>query len=546
MTRDNLSTGKSKLPRAKQSHHQSTACVVNESKTTTLSTQTLKIDGEEIPLLEISNQGDVILDLLFQNSSDCTRSIVPKDGSANSNKSKNQIGNLKIIAPHVRICYRVKLETLTKSSSYFRLLFSTQFAEGIATQNTIQILREESSNDQKDKEKNKNQLDDNYLSKIPDVVKKLARTKIIDEDLATKTLGREFIFGDILRVIHGLEPIHTPYTTLSWTILVLLADNYDVVPCISCYFQKACLSHINRINSNKNEEVLRQKILIQYHMEKGPRFTLSTKDLIMRGSTFIETTKTSSKNMKGVWWDLPYGIESEIAYRRACVLRTIASIQTQFLNLYSSRELQCKLGYVSSNNCDSFQLGEMVKFLTKKELLFLISFQPTLFDDDSESCSWPKAYTGDIDTLIGKLRQCPSYKLDEYHSHCGLRSRLIPALDYIMSCLSVGLGIRLIHKKGSYMSQPHFISWRSSSTSADREYRPVWTKADKGKVVDCAESDEKKESLVFQFALAARNKLLWSLGEKEVRDLFTAKSWNWITEQDVDSERLGISFGVMK
>lgn len=228
------------------------------------------------------------------------------------------------------------------------------------------------------------------------------------------------------------------------------------------------------------------------------------------------------------------------------MLRTIASIQNQALSLYSSKELQCKLGYGSSASCDSFQLGEMVKFLSRKSLLFLISFQPAVLDDYSESLNWPEAYTGDIDTLIAILRQCPSYQLDENHNHCGLRSRLLPALDYIKSCLTVGLGIRLIHGKGSNKLQTHFSSWRASEIFTEQEAKPVWVTTDNGKVIDCTESDDQKSSLSFQFALAAKNKLRWSLGENEARDLFTAHHWNWIIEKNVDSERLGTAFGVMK
>jgi hypothetical protein len=103
---------------------------------------------------------------------------------------------------------------------------------------------------------------------------------------------------------------------------------------------------------------------------------------------------------------------AECAYRRTCVLRTIASIQNQFLTLYSSRDRQCKLGYDSSSSCDSFQLGEMIKFLTKKNLLSLVPFQ------ENPDYIWPEAYNGDVDYLISILRQCPSYQIDHNHAHC--------------------------------------------------------------------------------------------------------------------------------
>jgi hypothetical protein len=106
-------------------------------------------------------------------------------------------------------------------------------------------------------------------------------------------------------------------------------------------------------------------------------------------------------------------VPAECAYRRTCVLRTIASIQNQFLTRYSSsKDRQCKLGYDSSSSCDSFQLGEMIKFLTKKKLLSLVPFQ------EDPDYILPETYNGDLDYLITILRQCPSYQIDHNHAHC--------------------------------------------------------------------------------------------------------------------------------
>lgn len=218
MARNSLSTTASKPSQTKvasQSSSSSSLHTINKNKTSNaatslreneLSIQILEINEEKIPLIEISEQGDVILDVTFQNSSDCTRSIIPKDHKPNNNKNINIIGYMKkpLVPSSQRICYRVKKKLLENISNYFRLLFSTQFAEGIAVQNTIKVLRDKAATIQGNGEKELNQEDDNYLLKITDVVKKLPRIKIIDEDLATRTVGRELIFDDILRVIHGL------------------------------------------------------------------------------------------------------------------------------------------------------------------------------------------------------------------------------------------------------------------------------------------------------------------------------------------------------
>ncbi|RKF65445.1 putative hydroxyproline-rich glyco protein [Golovinomyces cichoracearum] len=476
---------------------------------------TLEINDEILPLVELIKEGDLILDVKFQTSQDCTKSI-PKD-------ALRHLRSQNIPFPSPRILYRIKSESLIKESSYFRLLLSPNFAEGIAIQKTCEALAESGQNP------------------INVDAKRLPRTMIIDEDLTTKTVGREQIFADLLRVIHGLDPKTTPFTTQCWTVLVLMADNYDVIPSISRRLQKASLSHTYRVTTDKTgEESLRQKVIIHYYMGQGPNFKCATKDLIMRGSIVMNSTENCSTNLKGAWWDLPHGIEPEIAYRRACVLRTIASVQNQFLDLYSSRELQCKLGYDSSSSCDSFQLGEMIKFLSRKELLFLISFQPTL-SEDLDSCKWPDAYIGDINALIGSLRQCPSYQLDQNHKHCGLRTRLLPALDFIQNCIDIGLGITIIPRKVSDKFQSQYSSWRPSSSVP--KIAPAWNNSISGKSVDHTISE--KIEFGFQFAQAKSN-MAWPLGQKEARGLFTAETWNWVTEQDLDDTRLGVAFRVMK
>lgn len=44
-------------------------------------------------------------------------------------------------------------------------------------------------------------------------------------------------------------------------------------------------------------------------------------------------------------------------------------------------------------------------------------------------------YQGDISRLVDSLRQCPSYQIDNNHSHCGLRTKIIPLLDLLQSCI---------------------------------------------------------------------------------------------------------------
>lgn len=150
--------------------------------------------------------------------------------------------------------------------------------------------------------------------------------------------------------------------------------------------------------------------------------------------------------------------------RREYILETINSLQAHFLKLYTSGERQCKLGYDSSVQCDSFQLGEMVRFFARQGTLRL---QGTIYDP-----SEPTHYSGDIDRLIESLRQCPAYQVDRNHSHCGLRVRLIPLLDLIQNQLNSDAGSLDIGICAECWSQ-HRLSCAWSSSK-----RPVlWTQS---------------------------------------------------------------------
>lgn len=141
-------------------------------------THVLEIGGEKIPLVSIKHDGNLLLDVKFPTSQDCIKSI-PKD-------ALKILRNQKNTALSPRILYRVEHETLTEISGFFRLLLSSKFAEGIATQKTLEDLIASGLNPA--------QVD----------AEKLPKVTIVDEDLATKTIGREKVFTDLLRVTHGL------------------------------------------------------------------------------------------------------------------------------------------------------------------------------------------------------------------------------------------------------------------------------------------------------------------------------------------------------
>jgi hypothetical protein len=163
----------------------------------------------------------------------------------------------------------------------------------------------------------------------------------------------------------------------------------------------------------------------------------------------------------------------------------------------------------------------MIKFLVKKNLLHLVPFQAVSPEDTDYI--WPEAYTGDVDALIGILRQCPSYQIDKNHTHCGLRSKILPALDYIKSCIDSGLGVRLAPLKSGEGSLHE--SW----TLEDKpEKKSFWVGAE----------DVGEKATTFKFS-KARSGERWdgngSQGERaKAKALFTADGWDWSTESSGD------------
>ena len=42
-------------------------------------------------------------------------------------------------------------------------------------------------------------------------------------------------------------------------------------------------------------------------------------------------------------------------------------------------------------------------------------------------------YNGNLDDIVTKLMECPSYQIDSNHTHCGLRTRLMSILEGLRS-----------------------------------------------------------------------------------------------------------------
>ncbi|KAM0330501.1 hypothetical protein ACHAQA_003447 [Verticillium albo-atrum] len=454
-------------------------------------------------VVEISSRGLIVLDVSFETSKETIRTARKAHQAAlrKSGAPRIQEPNL---SPLFKVAFRVEFSVLQRHSKYFEnLLGNTQFAEARLVQESLASLTLE--------ERASEDLD---LASLPWIT-------ITDDDEATRSVGRDRVFEDMLRILHG-RPVQTPLASINMlyvTTLAILADRFD---CRSVITQSLTSSlkfkwprTINRplrADSGKSalgtEQVLRQKILVAWLLDQPLRFREATREIIQRGSShwsalvpYDELPSTEA------WWNLPDDLERELQHRREAILNTIASVQRHFLALYSSRTRQCKLGYDSSSACDSFQLGQMLKFLTSKDLLRPVDFGPSSLD------ALPDAATLDIEELLITLKQSPSYQVDKNHTNCGLRTRLDPIVDFIRAMLSAEVvGVRA-------------VEWRKN-----REENS-WVLAAEAR----EGTPHGAETVKFAFtrSMASDQRLMFDgniLADKLARSLFTADAWDWSPE----------------
>lgn len=241
----------------------------------------------EYKVIEIRATGDVILDVTFENTNACNKSI-PSDAIQKLRVAKAAI-------PSVRVFYRVRLETLKKQSKYFEhLLGSDVFGEGREIKDVFSNLAQ--------------------LDLKPSEVEpaRLPRIKIVDEDDATRTMGREVVFRDMLRIIHGAEHLTKPISIIYLSILVVMADRFDCSVPIARYVTGTFGGFkYPQTLDNSAEDILRQKILIFYRTNQAVRMASATKELILRGSSRW-VAYGDSPAFSTAWWDLPDGLEGTL------------------------------------------------------------------------------------------------------------------------------------------------------------------------------------------------------------------------------------------
>lgn len=345
---------------------------------------------------------------------------------------------------NIRFKYRCASGKLRESSPYFRaLLDPSKFKEGVEFQERTREL-----------EKQYGITDVQQIDKLP---------VIIMQDIGNMPPGDghgHAVIAAFLAILHGKEvdlwEQDRSHAVLILALLSILADQFSAPEIVWRHIQQTLPSRPNLFNvAGKHREMnVRCKLLAGLLLGSAKWFRECSTDIIIRGShrwqlEESDQDQNEEEEEPALWWRLPDGLEGQIStirnalYERAdlqaeelqCrheyVLETIASIQTHFLRLYASKDMQCKMFYDNSRQCDSFQLGEMVRFLSRKGLLEL---------GGGDSAGVLKAQpVEDINTFIAKLKECPSYQIDVHHTRCGLRTRMLEILDRLVPSGQVGI-----------------------------------------------------------------------------------------------------------
>ncbi|KFY90260.1 hypothetical protein V498_06117 [Pseudogymnoascus sp. VKM F-4517 (FW-2822)] len=256
--------------------------------------QTLLIDEDEVNVIDIRATGDILLDITFTNSHSA-RTILALNSALPPRLSPFSKPGL----PADRTLFRVRLDTLTKTSAYFsRLLTDARFQEATKITSTFAGLKARGI--------------------VPTEAEPgdLPRIAITDDDDATHVAGRVPILADLLRILHSgdaTSKLSIPYLA----ILAVMADRFDCAATVGRYVRGAKRVPWPQTYGTVNfagEELLRQKVLVAWLLEDRVKFAAATKECVFRGSARWGGGGEMRSGQVGVWWDLPDGIEGNVDF----------------------------------------------------------------------------------------------------------------------------------------------------------------------------------------------------------------------------------------
>lgn len=271
-------------------------------------------------IITIAPQGDILLEVTFETSIatlKATRKATPKPRPG----QRDPLPPPPILRPEIKLAYRVDQSTLKQQSRYFtNLLGDTRFQEARAiTARHGELTRA-------------------GLAPSAAPADQLPRVRITDDDEATRSAGRDAIFGDMLRLLHGaLDTTPTRTVTMIYvTTLAVMADRFACTAAVGRHLttrlkfrwpptpaprlrEDGTLSSL----SAAAEQLVRQKVLVSWLLEWPIRFAAATREMVWYGSTrwseqYAEEEyedegpeADAGAAQEAVWWYLADGLEGK-------------------------------------------------------------------------------------------------------------------------------------------------------------------------------------------------------------------------------------------
>lgn len=271
-------------------------------------------------VIPIASKGDILLDMTFETSKStlkATRKATPKPRPGQRDPPPPQ----PVLKPQIRLAFRVHLATLKQHSRYFtNLLGDTRFQEASDVAAKLEALTLAGE-----------QPGEAEAAKLP-------RVSITDDDEATRSAGREAVFGDMLRMLHGMDTVTKPVNMLYVVTLAVMADRFACAGAVSRYLTtklkfKWPATAQPRLREDgfsglslAAEELVRQKVLASWLLEWPIRFGAATRDLILFGSHRWSVQYAEGEDedqgpeagksavevrQEAVWWYLPDELEGK-------------------------------------------------------------------------------------------------------------------------------------------------------------------------------------------------------------------------------------------
>ena len=320
--------------------------------------------------------------------------------------------------PSESIAFRVSIASITAHSTYFaRLLDRTgPFAEGATVARALDDLRAK------------------YAGSTAIPTTELPRVNIEEVGQISRVSSIKPLLLDFLGILHNIRISKegvvrtTKMPMKNVANLAVVADRFGATGVVGTWVSNNI--SLNAPNTGEKgardmgEEQVRQRLCTGILLGLDRWVSTYSLQLLQMGSPQW-VYDTAAETAQHMWSYLPRGVEEELQCRRENILLTIASLQNHIVTSFASRTRQCRLGYDSSPQCDSFQLGEFIKFLSRIGALNIqASFAAATDSADVDS-------EDDIRTLIASLRTCPAYQVDGNHGHCGPKKSLMTGLLFI-------------------------------------------------------------------------------------------------------------------